>query len=225
MNRFVVNFHGIGAPRRKLERGEAGVWIGIEQFEKLADLIQAGAHGDAVDVTFDDGNVSDWEIAAPRLAERNLHATFFILPGRLGSPGYLSQAQVRDLANRGFAIGSHGLNHCDWRRIGANELQMEVSQSRSELEQLLKRPVTAVAIPFGAYDRRVLRAIRSAGYERVYSSSDGPRLTRAWPQPRFSVRCDTTPADLQGRINRGRSCLSRAKTEIKTIIKATRPSP
>ena len=70
-------------------------------------------------LTFDDGNASDVEIALPRLLERGLTAEFFVLAGRLGEPGRLTNDQVGELIAAGMAIGSHGWAHRDWRRIDA----------------------------------------------------------------------------------------------------------
>ena len=63
----VVNLtvHGIGAHTRALEPGEQAVWITVDQFERALDRI---AGRDDVRLTFDDGNLSDVEIALPMLS-------------------------------------------------------------------------------------------------------------------------------------------------------------
>ena len=49
--------------------------------------------------------------AAPILQEFGFGATFYITVGFLGKPGYLSEAQVRNLSSLGFEIGCHSLTH------------------------------------------------------------------------------------------------------------------
>jgi hypothetical protein len=47
--------------------------------------------------------------------------------------------------------------------------------------------VDEAACPFGSYDRKVLRALRSAGYKRVFTSDGGSTSSRAWLASRTSV--------------------------------------
>ena len=59
-----VTVHGIGPPPRPLDPGEERMWVSVEQFERVVDV---AADRDDVRLTFDDGNVSDLEVALPRL--------------------------------------------------------------------------------------------------------------------------------------------------------------
>ncbi|NIO19354.1 MAG: polysaccharide deacetylase family protein, partial [Candidatus Aenigmarchaeota archaeon] len=61
--------------------------------------------------TFDDGFISDFEISFPLLRERGLTATFFITVGNVGYPGYATVGQLKEMAEAGMEIGSHGLTH------------------------------------------------------------------------------------------------------------------
>ncbi len=179
-----LTFHGIGEPIRGLEAGEANVWVTREQFGEVLD--QAVAR-DEVAITFDDGNASDLEHALPALQERGLTATFFVVAGRLGAPGFLDEDGVRALAAAGMAIGSHGMRHRRWRGLNDAGLHEELVAAKALLERAVGRPVSAAACPYGSYDRRVLRAARAAGYRRVYTSDGGPAGPDAFLQPRTSV--------------------------------------
>ena len=91
-------------------------------------------------------------------------------------------------------IASHGLAHRPWRGLGATELAAELEGSRRLLEAAAGRPVTHAACPFGSYDRRVLHALREAGYERVFTSDGGRRGARAGSRPgRRCAETTTTP--------------------------------
>lgn len=183
-----VIVHGIGTPERVLEPGESRYWISRAQFTALLDMIVALPDPGTVRITFDDGNMSDHDIALPELAARGLRAEFFVLSGRIGRPGSLDVAHVRALLDAGMTIGSHGVDHVDWRRAAPDRLAAEVGQSRARLEEICDRPVTRAAIPFGSYDGRVLRALRQAGYDRVYSSDKGRMHPGRFLCPRASVR-------------------------------------
>ena len=189
-------FHGIGMPGRVLEPGEAPYWISVARLDAILDQVQAAAHADRIRLSFDDGNASDHDIALPRLRVRGLSADFFVLSARVGQPGSLSVEQIRALAAAGMGIGSHGIAHRDWRRIGAADLEAEVTGSRTAIEAILGRPVTTAGIPFGSYDARVLAALRRAGYEAACSSDCGTMNPQAFLRPRTSVRAAMTEAEI-----------------------------
>src|SRR5207342_3607508 len=89
-----------------------------------------------VQLTFDDGNASDVEIALPSLLERGLSAEFFVLAGLLGEPGRLAADDVRELHGAGMRVGSHGWAHRDWRRIDPSLHAREFSDARQVLAEL-----------------------------------------------------------------------------------------
>jgi peptidoglycan/xylan/chitin deacetylase (PgdA/CDA1 family) len=180
----IVTFHGVGDPPRALEAGEERVWLTTDGFRDALDAIAAA---DDAEITFDDGNASDVEVALPELRARGLRATFFVVADRLGSPGFLSAEDMRELVAAGMAIGSHGVRHVPWRGLDRAELEAETAGSRATLEEALGTPVEQAALPFGSYDRRALRAARAAGYRRVLSSDGGRARSGAWLQPRTSL--------------------------------------
>jgi peptidoglycan/xylan/chitin deacetylase (PgdA/CDA1 family) len=183
-----LTFHGLGAPPRPLDDGEAAVWVDTSRFEALLDAV-AGRHD--VRITFDDGNASDLTIGLPALAERNLTATFFVVAGRLGQEHFLSAGQVRALRDAGMRIGNHGMHHQAWRGLDATALDEELGTARRLLEDVVGAPVDEAACPFGAYDRRVVGALRRGGYRHVYTSDRGTTDDAAWLQPRNTM----TPGD------------------------------
>lgn len=186
----IINFHGIGKPRRELESGEAPFWLEMDSFCHLLDQIAEHPQRQELVLTFDDGNISDLELALPELLERDLRASFFVLAGRLGQPGSLTAADVRILAASGMAIGSHGTDHVDLTRLSRQGLMASLVNSRTVLEGICEGPVRSFAVPFGRYNARALRAIRKAGFDTVYTSDGGAARPGAFLRPRRSVRKD-----------------------------------
>lgn len=184
-NRLInLTFHGIGSHERKLEPGEDTVWVSLDRFTTVLDAV---AGRDDIHITFDDGNRSDLVHALPELRRRGLRGTFFVVAGRLGLPGFLSADDVRALADAGMAIGSHGMRHVPWRKLGATALDDELVVAKTDLERVLGQPVTTAAFPFGAYGRHSLAALRKAGYAHVYTSDGGPARDGSWLQARTSI--------------------------------------
>ena len=190
-----VTVHGIGLPARPLDDGEDQVWISVEQFEGLLD---AAVGRPDVTVTFDDGNLSDLEIGLPRLLERGLKARFYIPAGLLGEPGRLDDSGVRELHRAGMVIGSHGWAHRDWRSLdwgprGAIEVEEEMVRARQHLGRLTGTDVSEVAVPFGSYDRHVVRILRRTGVTRMFTSDGGWARPGDWLQARTSIHAGDGP--------------------------------
>lgn len=198
----IINFHGIGRPARPFEAGEQRYWVTEGQFEAILDTIAKAPRG-RVRITFDDSNSSDIAIALPLLMQRDLTAQFFVLSGKLGHKGYLAPVDLVTLADAGMGIGSHGRDHVKWVDLSGEALTEEVGGSRRAIETALGAPVTAAAIPFGAYNRRVMDALRRSGYTAVHSSDGGWADPDAWFRPRTSVSATTTPADVEDLIEHG----------------------
>ncbi len=212
-----VNFHGVGPPPRALGAGEALVWLDAERFVRTLDTLRGR---DDVRISFDDGNLSDLEFALPALLEREMTATFFVCAGRLDDPQFLNPEAVLVLRAAGMTIGSHGMHHRDWRRIGDDELSDELARSRSILEDIVGAPVTEAAVPFGSYDRRVLtRARRDGGYARLFTSDGGPARRGAWLQPRTTVGNDGVPVEA---LTQPAAAPVRAERALKRLAKRWR---
>lgn len=219
---FVLTFHGIGPPERPLDHGEARYWLTQGRFEALLDKALAWSGCRELVVTFDDGNRSDLTIALPALLKRGLIGHFFVLSGKLGRQGYLRKSEVRALANAGMRIGSHGAEHVDWRRVPDEVLDNELVGARDAIAEAIGQTIDEVAIPFGSYDRRVIRRLRQAGYRAVFSSDGGPADDRAWFRPRTTARADTPPAALDGLLSRNWSCAVRSMQRARIMLKQFR---
>jgi len=70
----------------------------------------------------------------------------------LGKPGYLTEAQVKEMATSGLVeIGSHTFNHPDLRRLNVKDAIFEIQDSRAVLQRLSGQPVLTFAYPYGDY--------------------------------------------------------------------------
>ena len=106
---------------------------------------------------------------------------------RIGGPGYLSVQQAQALAAAGMTIGSHGMKHRPWADLSGADFHQEAIIAKDRLEQMIGQAIDCASCPYGSYNRRVLRALRTAGYRRVYTSDGGWAPADAFVQPRNSV--------------------------------------
>jgi peptidoglycan/xylan/chitin deacetylase (PgdA/CDA1 family) len=221
VSRRIVNilFHGIGAPPRSLSPGEADIWVEATAFSSILEAVRAR---DDVAISFDDGNPSDTEIALPILLELGLRARFFLVAERLQAADFITDEGVRRLVDAGMEIGLHGLRHRNWRELDDHALHEELIDARATLERNSGQRVVTAACPFGAYDRRVLRALRRAGYERVYTSDGGAANPNAWLQPRYCVGRTDDAGLVERIVAADRSPGTRALFRAKRIAKSWR---
>lgn len=213
-----VCFHGVGQSERSVDEDESHYWVGKAQFLGLLDEI---ATWPDCSISFDDGNASDFEIALPALVERGLHASFFVLAGRLDHPGSLSSEHLRELRNAEMSVGTHGMDHVSWRRMDEPTRVRELVEARARLVEVVGS-VSEAALPRGQYDRRTLASLRRLGYERVYTSDRRPARRGAWLQPRYSVTEYSSPENFRQAALIPPNVGRRAYLELKGVVKRLR---
>lgn len=137
-----------------------------------------------VGFTIDDGFACLHEHLGPEL-DCGLKATVYVVSGALDGMArfdrdlgirarpMLSRSQLRDLSESGLEVGSHTVNHLDLRGLSDASLANELLRSKTDLEQVLGRPVTSLAYPRGRFDRRVRQAVVDAGYRTACCTLGG----------------------------------------------------
>jgi peptidoglycan/xylan/chitin deacetylase (PgdA/CDA1 family) len=178
-------YHELELPGRALCQSEPGYVRYIlyaEEFAGQMRLLDAlGLRGlnvsdalkfsePAVAITFDDGCETDLLSAAQILKEHNFGATFFVVSGFIGKPGYLSQLQVRELAALGFEIGCHSMTHPYLPDLDDAGLHHEIVDAKTVIEQIVGKSVKHFSCPGGRYDSRAMRVARNAGFDTVSTS-------------------------------------------------------
>ncbi len=129
--------------------------------------------GKSVVLTFDDGHASDYEIASEHLQSCGFHAAFFVTLEFLGRKGYMDWQKLSELSRVGHVIGSHGMTHRYLSDLDDNEVEHELLRSKGIIEDNIAAEVTALSLPGGRGDMRVLRIARKVGYSAVCTSSIG----------------------------------------------------
>lgn len=220
--RLVVNFHGVGDPWPGVSADEKPFWCPEHDWLTIADglAVLTERTGLPLEITFDDGNVSDYELALPALLDRGLTATFFPCAARTGQPRYLSSEQLVALRQAGMSIGSHGWAHTDLRRLDDAALTRETIGSRDALIEASRGPVDSFAIPFGSYDRRVLNRLGS--YQHVYTSDRALAMRQSWLTPRYSYTRDWHPGTPLRLAQERPSMLSRVRQAAMLTVKRLR---
>jgi peptidoglycan/xylan/chitin deacetylase (PgdA/CDA1 family) len=122
-------------------------------------------------ITFDDGHISQFDLALPVLKEFSIKAIFFVTSGWVDKRvGYISWKQLGEIVRGGHEVQSHGWSHAYLSQCTNHELDSELQRSKSELESHLGITVSAISAPGGRWNQRVLHACRNAGYQRLFTS-------------------------------------------------------
>ena len=122
-----------------------------------------------VSVSFDDGWVNQLQNAEPVLLANHIPATYNIIAGEMTTPdeaGYMTSAQVKGLYTdgNGNEIASHTVHHCDLTGVQTDnpancpipistaQINSELQDSQTILQNLIGAPVTDFAYPYGSYN-------------------------------------------------------------------------
>ncbi len=134
---------------------------------EIAAGLKAGKNPPAksVALTFDDGYEDFYTNAFPLLQKHQAKATVYVIVNALDKPGYLSRAQLEELAKSPLIeIGSHTFNHPDLRRKKQKDADFEIRASRRILSGMTGQPILTFAYPFGYYDQADQAIASSSGY-------------------------------------------------------------
>ncbi|MEM2906051.1 MAG: polysaccharide deacetylase family protein [Candidatus Bathyarchaeia archaeon] len=103
---------------------------------------------------FDDGLVSQYTEAYPRLSARGWRATAFIMPNFIGLSGYMTEAQVKTLRDAGWEIGNHTTNGPTFNTLTRAEVEATVRDAKNWIEQRIEAPCLSFCYPQYVYHDR-----------------------------------------------------------------------
>lgn len=163
--------------------------------------------GHYASVTFDDGLVCVAENALPAMLKHNIPVTVFVPTAAIGRrPGWtktysstdkgmvvMSAEQLQRIQNGLVQIGAHTVSHPRLASLSEKEALNELTESKQVLEEILGRPVTQFAFPYGDFDAKSVELCRRVGYRRVFTIT--PRDARPGNEGFVTGRVAADPED------------------------------
>jgi peptidoglycan/xylan/chitin deacetylase (PgdA/CDA1 family) len=192
----VLMYHGLGVPG---PRAEAHYTFSEESFARqlrqiqeqgrvvsLETLLEGRAGPGDVVLTFDDGEDSVTRVALPMMRELGMVGTLFVTTAWIGTEGFVGEDDLRALRDAGWSMGTHGVTHRYLSDLSDMQVREELVQSRDTMTRILGEPPVHMSLPGGRREsRRVVKAVRAAGYGSLCTSTVG--VNESPPNP-FGVR-------------------------------------
>ena len=153
----------------------------VSEFYDNVDIIASNAqpiitvrellnYNQATLLTFDDGGKSSM-IIADCLEQYNFKGHFFITTSMIGSPHFLTEAEILELHNRGHMIGSHSHSHPNvFKSLSYDAMLDEWKTSKSILENILSTPIDICSVPGGDASKETYLSAKDSGYKILFDS-------------------------------------------------------
>lgn len=125
-----------------------------------------------VTLTFDEGFADNYPVK-DLLASHNMHATFYVVSGHVGTEGYMTWEQLQEFYADGNEIAGHTVSHPDLPKLNEDEMRHEICDDRAALMQKGFNPVS-FAYPSGHWNETVKKVVAECGYNSARLVVDGP---------------------------------------------------
>lgn len=142
-------------------------------------------------ITFDDGYENFLTEAFPILKKYGLTATVFVITNTVGNEDkqidnswdqesesmykawHLTWPEIKWLNKKGIEIGSHTRTHSNLTQLKKSDLEKEIKDSKSILEDKLGVPIEVFSYPGGKRNSLVTERLKEAGYKVAVTVSGG----------------------------------------------------
>ena len=204
------------------------------QGKSMGDLVPyltGEKRGKVFGITFDDGYENNLRCALPVLQRYGFTSTCYVVANQIGKSNswdlergvaqvpLMSVSQLQEWIAGGQEVGSHTLNHANLSGLQEAEQQVEIAQSKVQLENTIRQRggVQHFCYPYGGLDSSAVNAVRAAGYLTATTTARGravqgvsdnlllPRVlvsrTTTWMQ--LLLKCLSQYEDKRGPAQRG----------------------
>ena len=170
------------------------IWLKENQFTSytLSELVSLKVIPEkAVVLTFDDGYEDNFTNAFVLLQKYNFKATIYIVLDRfnkdwatdkdlnsssneLNNEKMLSNEQIKIMINSGLIeIASHTLNHVNLPSISNKDKEIQIKESKIEIEKKFDMKCNSFAYPFGFFDDDSIKLVKKSEYLNATTTVNG----------------------------------------------------
>ncbi|MBU0661089.1 polysaccharide deacetylase family protein [Patescibacteria group bacterium] len=178
----ILSFHHVGPAPVGASKETKTWYVSEEKFENILKLLNEQGYQTlfateavaliaeghlpekSIVITFDDGAKDTLTYAFPLLQKYNMKATVFLMT-HVRSKNWVNADDIHLMDESGLVeFQSHTKYHEYLTRAPAEKVRDELKGSKEYIEELLGKPVTVIAYPFGLYNDEVIAIAKELGY-------------------------------------------------------------
>ncbi|MCW8860740.1 MAG: polysaccharide deacetylase family protein [Deltaproteobacteria bacterium] len=157
--------------------------IEVLSLPRVAELLATGQAlpDQAAALCVDDSYRSFYDVAMPLLREYDYPVTLFVNTDAVGTAGYLTWDELKELQAEGVEIGNHTASHTylveaepgetssQWRE----RIRQDILKAQDAFERHLGNRPTLFAYTFGEYSQQVVELIKELGFTAAFAQQSG----------------------------------------------------
>ncbi|MBP6182377.1 polysaccharide deacetylase family protein [Flavobacterium sp.] len=119
-------------------------------------------------ITFDDTRGEQYSIGAAEMKKYGFKGVFFVMTVSINRPNYLTKEQIKSLADSGNTIAAHTWDHHMVTKYAGDDWEIQLVKPKKKLEDIIGKPVTYFAYPFGLWNKEAIPEIKKSGYQMAF---------------------------------------------------------
>ena len=150
----------------------------VISFDDFITGIRAGNsfNRNTVVLQFDDGYEDNYTYAFPVLKKYGFPAMVFLISDKVGTPGFLTWDQIKEMEKYNFMAGAHTRHHVYLPRASEPQAQDEIAGSKKIIEDHLGHKIDYFAYPSGGFTEKIKGFVQDAGYKAAVTTNRGKYL-------------------------------------------------
>ena len=165
-------------------------------------------------LTIDDAFKSFYDQAWPILKDRKIPFLLFVNTREIGSNGYMTWKQIKEISNEKFAhIGNHSYSHDYLIDKTNNEIINDINLAITDFKKNLGYNSPFFSYPFGEYSNNFKKIVKDLGFKYAFGQHSGvvDETKDYYELPRFSIN------EKYGEIKRFKLILKTIPLKFKSI--------
>lgn len=152
--------------------------ISYGEFEKFLMTGELIGNKPGIMLTFDDGLAGNYDYAYKILQKDGMTGYFMVSSDLIGTPGYMTYQQLKEIQSQGHVIGDHTSTHHRMELKDTKEdLEYEILQSKKCLEEKLESTIEIFCWCGGEeqhYTKRAADMVKASGYKYGFMTNSFP---------------------------------------------------
>ncbi len=179
----VLMYHALyaGSNTSLIDTEDLPYAVSVSEFTQQMELLQqysVGLWSDTslpdIIITFDDGHISNHDLALPILKQFGFKAYCFITSDFIGKRrGFCEPVHISELAAQGIVIGAHGQTHRFFDDLSLAAAEEELTACNATLAKITGSQVNSISFPGGRYNKDTMTLCKQTGLELMFGSEFG----------------------------------------------------